>query len=37
MNDWIWLAEDPDDFYDFTPEDYYRILGTKRKEGNVYD
>lgn len=36
INDSIWLAEDPDDVYDFTPEDYCRILGT-RKEGNVYD
>ncbi|KAF7112318.1 hypothetical protein RHSIM_RhsimUnG0241300 [Rhododendron simsii] len=25
-------SEDPDDFYDFTPEDYYRILGTRKED-----
>lgn len=29
----FWLDE-PDDFYEFTAEDYYRILATK-KEGNL--
>lgn len=21
------MAEEPDDFYDFTPEDYFRLMG----------
>ncbi|XP_062105531.1 plant UBX domain-containing protein 1 [Humulus lupulus] len=25
-------AEEPDDFYDFTPEDYYRIMASSKKE-----
>lgn len=29
------LVDEPDDFYEFTPEDYYRILATK-KQGNAY-
>lgn len=29
------LAEEQDDFYEFTPEDYYRILATK-KQGTAY-
>lgn len=29
----VCLAEESEDFYEFTAEDYYRILGTK-KEGN---
>lgn len=28
------MAEETDDFYEFTAEDYYRVLGTK-KEGNI--
>lgn len=27
------ILEEPDDFYDFTAEDYYRLMATK-KEGN---
>lgn len=30
------LADEPDDFYEFTPEDYYRILATK-KQGTAYN
>ena len=36
MLDSLWLAEEPDDFYEFTAEDYYRIHAT-RKLGNIYD
>lgn len=28
------LSEEPDDFYDFTAEDYFRLMSTK-KEGNT--
>lgn len=30
------MAEETDDFYEFTAEDYYRILAAK-KEGNIDD
>ena len=29
------LSEEPDDFYEFTAEDYYRLMATK-KEGMIY-
>lgn len=29
------VSEEPEDFYEFTPEDYYRLLGTK-KEGKIH-
>ncbi|KAH7846956.1 hypothetical protein Vadar_020080 [Vaccinium darrowii] len=28
----VYSSEDPDDLYDFTPEDYYRILGTRKED-----
>ena len=30
------LAEEPDEFYEFTAEDYYRILATKKEGENTY-
>lgn len=30
------LAEEPDEFYEFTAEDYYRILATKKEGENMY-
>lgn len=32
----MFIAEVTDDFYEFTAEDYYRILATK-KQGNIDD
>ncbi|KAK4367393.1 hypothetical protein RND71_011185 [Anisodus tanguticus] len=32
------VSEEPEDFYEFTPEDYYRLLGTKKEGvGLFYD
>lgn len=28
------ISNESDDFYEFTPEDYYRLMNTK-KEGNI--
>ncbi|GAA0139092.1 hypothetical protein LIER_00708 [Lithospermum erythrorhizon] len=28
-------SEEPDDFYDFTPEDYYRLLATKKEDKHL--
>lgn len=30
----FFLGEEPDGFYEFTAEDYYRVLAT-RKDGNL--
>jgi len=32
----MFIIEETDDFYEFTAEDYYRILATK-KQGNMND
>ncbi|XP_060193342.1 plant UBX domain-containing protein 1 isoform X3 [Lycium barbarum] len=29
------VSEEPEDFYEFTPEDYYRLLGTKKEEKHL--
>ena len=33
---WMFIIEETDDFYEFTAEDYHRILATK-KQGNMND
>ncbi|CAN4079147.1 unnamed protein product [Withania somnifera] len=31
------VSEEPEDFYEFTPEDYYRLLGTKKEDNYILE